>query len=285
MYRVTAVQRFCMHDGPGVRTTVFLKGCPLKCVWCHNPETRNAKGFVFDKTLCVGCKACAKACPSVHRFENGMHVIDASACTGRLRCVESCPVGALKSDYTEYSAQQLVAEALKDKPFYGDRGGVTLSGGEPMFRPEEALKLLRAFKAAGLNTAVETCGFFAEKYVEPLCRCADTVLWDVKDTDDKRHMKYTGVSCEPILSNLRRAVAAGANLQLRCILVQGINTGRDHMLGLRRLYLELGRPPLKFIPYHDMSSAKYESMGLKYPGHSEWIPDAEEWKKRFYSLL
>lgn len=275
---VTNIQRFCVHDGPGVRTTVFFKGCPLSCRWCHNPETQKKHIQPQVEALrCVGCGLCEKVCPAgCHRFSDGKHSFDNADCTLCMACL-ACPVLAIRPCGREMAVSSILDEVLKDRAFYGETGGITLSGGEPMAQPEAALALLRAAKAAGITTCMETCGQFDEKFIKPLCAVCDTLLWDVKDTNSARHKAYTGVGNERILKNLSLAAEEGAAIILRCILVKGVNDERAHVENLLALARKTGAEKIDFLPFHPMGNGKAAAVGNHGmpPMGKEHIPDAE----------
>jgi glycyl-radical enzyme activating protein len=260
---VTEIQRFCMHDGPGLRTVVFLSGCPLHCAWCHNPETQTDKPvLLYTSSRCIGCGLCASVCPNgVHHFTPD-HTLDRKACIACGKCCSVCPPHALRLSAREMTVQEIVDAVMRDAAFYGETGGVTLSGGEPLFHLDDALTLLRALKESGLHTAVETSGFFDGRKLEALMRWTDLFLWDVKDTDSARHQRWTGRPLEPALENLRRADACGAAICLRCILVRGINMDDAHLVSLARLYQSLQHVQgITFLPCHMLSSSKYAELG------------------------
>lgn len=274
MLPVTKIQKFCTHDGPGIRTTVFLKGCPLRCLWCHNPETQSAKmEFFHSPQFCVGCGACMKACPvGAHRF-TPEHNIHRSHCTGCMACTAACPSGALEACATMMSADAIVSEVMKDRAFYGTNGGLTLSGGEPLLHGRAILPLLRAAKDAGITTAIETCGVFDSALLAELVPLTDLFLWDVKDTDLLRHRRNTGGALETVLHNLRAADALGANTCLRCILLSGINLDDAHLAKLSELYHSLQHcEGIELLPYHTYGDSKNAQLGRASAAHPEWIP-------------
>lgn len=260
---VTKIQRFCMHDGPGLRTVVFLKGCPLRCKWCHNPETQDTRRQIFyDEKKCIGCGACV-ICPNgAHTFVSA-HAFLRVKCLACGLCADNCPTGALEMVSIMMEPDEILDIVKKDMAFYRNGGGLTISGGEPMMHPDATIALLKSAKKLGISTAVETCGYFDERYIPELCKYADTLLWDFKDSDDERHIRYTGVSNVKILENLKEADSCGGNIVLRCILLKDINFTPEHIEQIENLRNSLEHcNKVDFIPYHPMGSEKYRLLGL-----------------------
>lgn len=277
---VSAIQRFCMRDGPGVRTTVFLKGCPLRCQWCHNPEAQSASPeLLYYAKKCLNCQACLACKQGAHSFSEGRHHIDKSKCVSCFKCAGICPSSALQICGKAMTVEEICYEAEKDLAFYGKEGGITLSGGEPLFQPA-AIDLLSFCKERGLNTVVDTCGFFSEDLLAPAVASTDLFLWDIKDTDDERHKQFTGLSNELILENLRKADKMGAKIKLRFILVNGINSNERHYEKCAELCRSIhnGVKP-EVIPYHAFGGVKSEFLMKSGNGRSEWIPTEEQLAK------
>ena len=275
---VTKIQRFSTHDGPGVRTVVFLKGCPLRCKWCHNPETQSGRPqLFFSPQSCIGCGACTAVCPTgAHKLDVDVgHRFDVSKCGGCLRCTRVCPTGAAEPVGVAMRVEQIIEQALRDQAFYGKDGGLTLSGGEPMLQAEGCLALLRAAKEAGLSTAIETCGYFAENDVPELVAQTDLLLWDFKDSNAARHKAYTGVSNERILHNLFLADQSAQQIVLRCIMVKGVNMDEEHYNAIAQVQRELRSCiGVELIPYHAYGGSKMAQLGYSDNGNKDWIPDA-----------
>lgn len=276
-YTVAEIQRFCMHDGPGVRTTVFFKGCPLRCAWCHNPETQAPeKQLLFYSKKCIGCALCAEACKEHAHKLTDIHEIERERCIVCGECVEACPAAALEISGREMTAEEIVAEAERDRAFFGDLGGVTLSGGEPFFR-EGIGELARAIKKAELSLAVETCGLSSPQRITDAAPFVDLYLFDLKDTDSERHKAYTGAPLEPILSTLRLIDELGGRIRLRCILVNGVNTDARHYENIERIAAGLHNlEAVELIPYHAYAGTKATFLGGEDNGRVDWIPEDEQ---------
>ncbi len=272
---VSEIQRFCMHDGPGIRTTVFLKGCPLHCKWCHNPETqKNKPELLFYSNKCIGCLSCVSVCPNeVHRGAKE-HIVERNNCISCASCASSCPSGALEMCGREMSYSDILSVAERDMAFYGEIGGITLSGGEPFAQNEAMVGFLKVCKERGLSTAVETCGYCNTNVLISAIPYVDLFLWDIKDTNQARHKEYTGVSNELILHNLKAANDMNARIRLRCILVNGVNTDDEHYKNIAELALGIKNLDcIEIIPYHAYGGSKAVLLGLEDNGKKEWIPE------------
>lgn len=265
--KILQIQRFCTYDGPGIRTTVFLLGCPLSCRWCHNPETQSGKiELLYDAEKCVRCFRCAAACPNgCHTAEKGEHVFSRAACTACGNCLSPL-CGALALAGKETSAAAVLAEVLRDQGYY-DRsgGGLTLSGGEPLAQPAFAAELLRGARAAGVHTCVETCGAADPRTVETIAQQTDLFLFDYKETDPARHRALTGADNALILRNLRQIDEMGKKIVLRCPVIPTQNARAEHFAGIAALAQRLSNVVrVEVEPYHTLGVEKYRKTGRDY---------------------
>ena len=260
------VQRYSLHDGPGIRTTVFLKGCPLRCSWCHNPESMNASPElrVFG-SRCIGCDACREACP-LGLAEGGV-MPDPDVCLACGSCVAACPTRARETIGREMTVPELLAAIDADRPFYDESGGgVTFSGGEPLLQWRFLLAMLGAARAKGYHAAVDTSGYATERTILRVAAATDLFLYDLKVMDPVRHVAFTGVPLAPILRNLRALDAAGAEVWIRLPLVPGHNDDDANLEAVGRFVGGLRRTRrIHVLPYHRIASAKYERLGLANP--------------------
>lgn len=261
--KVFNIQHFCLDDGPGVRTTVFLKGCPLHCIWCHNPESqKSCSELMFDGALCVGCAACEKACPTGALQMKFGRNYEKKLCVTCGACTEACPSNALELAGKDMSVDEVMGAVLRDRPFYEGAGGLTLSGGEPLFQPEFAAALLSMAKEAGLHTCVETCGYAAAEQVQKLAENTDLFLYDWKLTDSELHKKYTGVDHTLIRDNLALLNALKKEIVLRCPIVPGINDTQMHFAGIAEIANTYsGIRQIELEPYHAFGTQKSVRLG------------------------
>ncbi len=256
------IQRFSIHDGPGIRTTVFVKGCPLRCAWCHNPEGLSpAPQLAFTPSLCIGCGYCRERCErDGHTFSPEAHTLDRACCIACFSCVEGCYSRALEVVGRNVTVGEIIEEVLKDQPFYEESGGgLTVSGGEPLAQAEFTAALLRAARREGINTCVETSGGGEQEDLLRLAQFTDLFLYDYKETDPARHEQYTGLSNALILENLRALDAAGATIILRCPIISGVNDREDHYRGIAATVRSLRNcQAVHLMNYHRLGAAKEE---------------------------
>jgi len=263
------IQKFSINDGPGIRTTVFLKGCPLRCIWCHNPESKSAKPeLFFDDSKCVQCRRCGAVCAlDCHVFENGQHQYDRAQCAACGKCTQACLADALQLAGTEQTVSEVLDEVMKDLVFYQNSGGgMTVSGGEPMFQFEFTLALLQAAKEQGLHTCMETCGFASAEHYRAVAPYVDIFLFDYKETEPARHKEYTGVDNELILRNLHMLDDMGCNIVLRCPIIPTLNDRSEHFAGIAQTANSLRHVlEINVEPYHPLGSSKAERLDQDYP--------------------
>ena len=262
------IQKFSIHDGPGIRTTVFFKGCPLHCLWCHNPESHTAAPeLFFTAEKCTGCGTCIRVCPAgAHALTPaGLHTLDRSRCTRCGRCAEQCPAEALALCGRTMQLSEVLSEVRKDRAFYENSGGgMTLSGGEPMAQFPFVRALCEAAKnAPGIpHIALETCGFAPEAQFRELLPWVDLFLFDIKTLLPEKHLRYTGVPLAPILDTLRFLDQAGATLALRCPLIPGLNDTEEELQRIAGLADGLSHAQsIDLEPYHPLGEAKSVRLG------------------------
>lgn len=258
------IQKFCTNDGPGIRTTVFLKGCPLHCAWCHNPESQKQEmELLYDASKCITCGQCAVACGvGAHVFENGVHTVDRAKCVVCGNCCESCPTDALELVGKEQSVDEVMQEVLRDKIFYDNSdGGLTLSGGEPLMQFDFAMALLKEAKNRGVHTCVETCGYI---HTDHLCQVLDYIdlfLFDWKVTNPDLHKQYTGGNNALIRKNLQLLDEQGSQIILRCPIIPDVNDTVEHFEGIAELANGLKNLlAVEIEPYHSLGNAKHQKL-------------------------
>lgn len=259
------IQRFSLHDGAGIRTLVFMKGCPLQCLWCCNPESQSASAeLMLFPSRCIACGACHEACQhgAVAANQAGGFATDRSRCHVCGQCVEPCPTEARALRGRVMSVEEVLYEVQRDEIFYrSSGGGVTVSGGEPLLQAAFVAELLKACRRREIDTAIETCGHAAWEDFARVLAHTDTVLFDLKHMDPVAHRRFAGVGNELILANLRQAVASGGHVVLRLPLIPGFNADPDAVREVVRLAEELSIAELHLLPYHRLGESKYRALG------------------------
>ncbi len=273
------IQKFSLHDGPGIRTTIFFKGCPLKCRWCHNPEGLNNKiEMLYNQDKCTLCGECIKRCPkSAIQMINNRIETDMSKCNLCDECTHYCIHGAREIAGKEYSIDDIVKIVLKDKIFYEEsKGGVTLSGGEPVMQIDCVEELLKRLKQENIHTSVDTSGIMPFNYYERIYKYTDLFLYDIKIIDEEKHKMFTGVSNSIILDNLRKLSKIHNNINIRLPIIEGVNADDEHINALINLIRGLGIKDINLLPYHDISRHKYKKLDMEYDGQEMSVPTSEK---------
>lgn len=277
---VFEISRFRTDDGPGLRTAVFLKGCPLACIWCHNPESNALRPeLLFDAGRCTGCGACARACPNAcHAVSEGGHRLDRSRCTACGGCVRACPNAALRIAGRKMSVEEVMKPVLRDQSFYCvSGGGLTLTGGEPLLQAEFSLALLRAAHSSGIQTCIETCGYAAPEVMRALAEQSDWILYDCKAVNAEKHLALTGRGNEQILENLALLDRMNRQIALRVPVIPGCNDELQDLIAVRELARRY--PSIRYVqimPYHPLGLGKAKQLG-RTPGYARIeLPAREE---------
>lgn len=262
------IKRYSIHDGPGIRTTVFLKGCPLSCWWCHNPESQSAhKELLYRADRCIGCGACLQACPenAISQTPDGF-IADPDRCTLHGECVSVCPADAREIVGKGISVAELLKEIEKDALFFDESGGgVTFSGGEPLAQPQFLGEALKACREMDIHTAVDTCGFVSLKVLETIIPFTRLFLFDLKMIDPQLHKKYTGVSNEVVLSNLEWLSKQEVETIIRIPVIPGINDTPENIEATGKFLARLPKKlEVNLLPYHAAAHQKYHRFGKQY---------------------
>ena len=279
---IANVQKYNMHDGPGVRTLVFFKGCPLRCKWCSNPENLERKYQVlYKRNACIDCGACVPVCPvGIHTISNitNTHEINRDIeCIGCRKCEKACPESALSISGQMMTISEILEIIEEDRTFYDlSGGGVTIGGGDPLMSPDPVANLLMACKKEGINTAVETSGYSRIESLLQVAEFTDLFLYDIKHIDSKKHYELTGVHNEQILKNLKELLHRRYNVKIRMPLLKGLNDSQEDIKGVIDFLMPFrdckNFKGIDILPYHKFGVSKYKQLGWDYP--LDGVPEA-----------
>ena len=284
------IQRFSIHDGPGIRTTVFMKGCPLRCIWCHNPESQSSKTEIsLNPSKCIGCGYCFEVCPGkCHLMKGKIREFHREYCLVCGKCTEKCYPKALEAIGREMTVGEVIGEVARDRIFYETSGGgMTLSGGEPLFQFEFTHSLLLAAKKEKISSCLETSGFAKWDRIEKLLGLVDIFLFDYKESSPEKHLEFTGVPMDTIMENLSRLDYHGTKIIFRCPIIPGCNDRSDHFRGIAEAANKFKSiAEINVMPYHPLGKSKNEKLGKTSIYSSDSMPDdaaIEGWLKEIKS--
>lgn len=278
---ITNIQKFSLHDGPGIRTTIFFKGCPLRCFWCHNPETHSINHqIIYFEERCTGCGVCARRCPeNAIEIKDNRSVRDNNKCNLCGKCADFCPNNAQEYIGKDVTSREIMKEIIKDEAFYEESGGgVTFSGGEPLMYVDFLQDILKSCKIRGIHTAVDTSGYTSWESFEKIIDKVDLFLYDLKLIDNEKHKKYTGVSNKVILENLKKLSDSGANIYIRMPIIAGVNDD-SHIDETIEFLSNLNIIQVNLLPYHKMGMEKYKRLGMEYKLTGDEKPSDEKMKE------
>jgi pyruvate formate lyase activating enzyme len=262
---ITEIKKFATHDGPGIRTTVFIKGCSLKCKWCANPETQKPETqLYFISSRCKAYGECIKACSASAISVDVDSKIVRGKCSLCMECIKVCPSGALKKVGTEVSVEDVMTEIEKDIPFYGGDGGLTLSGGEPLYQPEFIIELLKRCREKNISTVLDTSGFANSKIVEEVLKYTDLILLDIKHMDSHKHKEGTGVCNELILENAK-LMSQKTKVRISLPLIPDFNNSKENLERTGEFLKSLGIEWVDINPLHALGTDKYRYLGMQSP--------------------
>ena len=273
------IKKFAIDDGPGIRTTIFFKGCLLHCWWCHNPEGQlSTPELMYRSPRCDSCDECVKICPEeAVACSLGRISINRDRCNLCGMCYHACPTGALAITGKQVSLREILGEIVKDSIFYDEsQGGVTVSGGEPLLQLDFLNELLTECKDRDIRTAVDTCGYASHDAIDEISDKVDLFLYDIKTMDGKKHIKYTGVSNKPILENLKRLAENGSNIQIRFPIIPGINDDKENITETAEFIASCSIRNISLLPYHRAGIEKYKSLGRDYKLKKTQTPSERE---------
>lgn len=284
------IKRFAINDGPGIRVTLFMKGCPLRCVWCHNPEgLESRQQRMYVKKKCIGCQTCVETCPQHGLVLTPDGIKQTAECTHCGKCVEECPTLAMEMAGKAYSMEELMKLVEKDRlVMETSGGGVTLCGGEPLMHPDYLVEILEELGRRNLHRTVDTTLYASEATVEKVLPHTDLFMVDMKHMNSELHQKYTGVPNEPILRNIRLIAEKGARYWIRIPLIEGVNADEENIRQCIAFLKELPTPPemVNILPYHDIGIGKHKRLGTDYnPDELVMSTPSQEWQDHCVELF